>query len=58
VEIFQAMRAGPFEAEARVLAAGEGLESDLPRAIRFFRQVGASTSLLEAERLLATTRSA
>jgi class 3 adenylate cyclase len=58
VEIFHAMPAGPFEAEARLFAASDGLEADLPRAIEFFRQVGAAASLAEAERLLATSRSA
>jgi class 3 adenylate cyclase len=58
VEIFGEMGAIPFEAEARVLAAGDGLDADLPSAIEFFRQVDASTYLDEAERLLATSRSA
>jgi class 3 adenylate cyclase/tetratricopeptide (TPR) repeat protein len=58
VEIFEAMGAGPFEAEARLLAASDGLEADLQKAIAFFRQVGASAYLAEAEDLIAKSRSA
>jgi class 3 adenylate cyclase/tetratricopeptide (TPR) repeat protein len=57
-EIFAEMRALPFEAEARLLAAKNGLDADLPAAIEFFRKVEASAYLAEAEELLATTRSA
>jgi hypothetical protein len=47
-----------LEAEARLLAAKDGLDADLPAAIGFFRRVEASAYLAEAEGLLATTRSA
>ena len=56
--IFAEMGAKPLEAESRLLAAKQGLDADLPSAIEFFREVGASTYLAEAERLLARTRSA
>jgi hypothetical protein len=35
-----------------------GLEADLPSTIEFFREVGASRYLAEAEELRATSRSA
>jgi hypothetical protein len=57
-EIFQAMAARPFEAEARLLAAKDGVDAELLAAIAFFREVGASAYLAEAERLRATSRSA
>jgi class 3 adenylate cyclase/tetratricopeptide (TPR) repeat protein len=57
-EIFEQMGARPFEAEARVLAARQGLDSDLPKATEFFAEVGASAYLREAEELLANSRSA
>jgi class 3 adenylate cyclase/tetratricopeptide (TPR) repeat protein len=56
--IFTEMGAKPFEAEARLLAAKEGLDADLPAAIEFFREVGASAYLDEAESLIAKSRSA
>ena len=52
------MGARPFEAEARLLAAKRGLDADLATAIEFFREVGASTYLAEAESLAAKSRSA
>jgi class 3 adenylate cyclase/tetratricopeptide (TPR) repeat protein len=55
---FAELGAKPFEAEALLLAAKEGLDADLPAAIDFFRDVGASAYLDEAEGLLAKTRSA
>jgi class 3 adenylate cyclase/tetratricopeptide (TPR) repeat protein len=58
VEIFGRMGARPFEAETIVLAARDGLDADLPRAIEFFHEVGASAYLAEAESLLAKRRSA
>jgi class 3 adenylate cyclase/tetratricopeptide (TPR) repeat protein len=57
-EIFGRMGARPFEAETIVLAAKDGLDAELPRAIAFFREVRASTYLAEAESLLAKSRSA
>jgi class 3 adenylate cyclase len=56
--IFGQMGAKPFEAEAHLLAAKDGLPADLPAAIEFFREVGAVRWLREAEPLLARTRSA
>jgi hypothetical protein len=58
VEIFGEMGARPFEAEARLIAAGEGIDADLRAAIAFFKDVGAVGYLAEAERLLARSRSA
>jgi class 3 adenylate cyclase/tetratricopeptide (TPR) repeat protein len=57
-EIFMRMGARTFEAETRLLAARAGLEADLAAAIRFFREVGASAYVDEAESLRAKTRSA
>jgi class 3 adenylate cyclase/tetratricopeptide (TPR) repeat protein len=57
-EILQGFGARPYEAEARLVAAREGLDADLPSAIAFFREVGATAYLREAETLLAKTRSA
>ncbi|MFL5930286.1 MAG: ATP-binding protein [Gaiellaceae bacterium] len=57
-EIFGRMGARAFEAEAIVLAAEDGLGADLPKAIEFFREVGARAYLGEAESLLVKTRSA
>jgi class 3 adenylate cyclase/tetratricopeptide (TPR) repeat protein len=57
-EIFGRMGARPFEAETIVHAARDGLGSDLPKAIEFLREVGASAYLVEAESLLAKRRSA
>jgi len=57
-EIFRAMGAKPNEAEARLWAARQGLDADLPSAIAFFREVGATRYLSEGEALLAKTRSA
>jgi class 3 adenylate cyclase/tetratricopeptide (TPR) repeat protein len=57
-EIFAEMGALPFEAEARLLAARMGIDARLDDAITFFRRVGATAYLAEAERRLATTRSA
>jgi class 3 adenylate cyclase/tetratricopeptide (TPR) repeat protein len=57
-EIFAQMGARPFEAEARLLAARMGIDARLDDAIAFFRRVGATAYLAEAERLLATSRSA
>jgi class 3 adenylate cyclase/tetratricopeptide (TPR) repeat protein len=51
-EIFGRMGARPFEAEATVLAATKGLGAELPQAIEFFREVGASAYLADAEALL------
>jgi hypothetical protein len=51
-EIFGGMGARPFEAEATVLAATKGLGAELPKAIEFFREVGASAYLADAEALL------
>lgn len=56
--IFAELGARSYEADARLLAAKDGLETDLPGAIAFFREVGASAYLAEAEALLATSRSA
>jgi class 3 adenylate cyclase/tetratricopeptide (TPR) repeat protein len=58
VEIFGQMGARPFEAETSVLAARDGVGSDLPKAIEFFREVRASAYLAGAESLLARRRSA
>jgi class 3 adenylate cyclase/tetratricopeptide (TPR) repeat protein len=56
--IFGRMGARPFEAEARLFAAKAGIDADLPAAIVFFRSVGATAYLGEAESLLAKSRSA
>ena len=56
--IFERIGARPFEADARLIAAKGGADSELRKAITFFDEVGASPSLQEAEALLATTRSA
>jgi class 3 adenylate cyclase len=56
--VFAEMGARSFEAEARLLAAQQDLEVDLVPAIEFFRTAGASRYLGEAEKLLATSRSA
>jgi len=56
--IFGEMGARSFEAESHLFAAEEGLDADLPGAIAFFREAGASAYLSEAESLLARTRSA
>jgi class 3 adenylate cyclase/tetratricopeptide (TPR) repeat protein len=56
--IFGKMGARPFEAEAIVLAVADGLAAELPKAIEFFREVGASAYLADAESLLAKSRSA
>jgi class 3 adenylate cyclase len=56
--IFAEMGSRPFEAESRLLAAKQGLDADLPSAIDFFREAGASAHLAEAEALLASSRSA
>jgi class 3 adenylate cyclase/tetratricopeptide (TPR) repeat protein len=58
VEIFRRMGARPFEAEARLLAAKSGSDSDLSAAIEFFRDVGADAYLAAAESAAAKTRSA
>ncbi len=50
-EIFGRMGARPFEAEATVLAATKGLGGELTKAIEFFREVGASAYLADAEAL-------
>ena len=52
------MGARAFEAETIVLAARSGLLTDLPTAVEFFREVGASHYLAEVESLLAKSRSA
>ncbi len=57
-EIFAEMGALPYEAEARLLAARAGVDAGLDGAIAFFRRVGATAYLAEAETLVATTRSA
>ncbi len=57
-EVFAAMGASTQEAEARLRGARAGVDADLAKAIAFFRQVGASARLAEAESLLATSRSA
>jgi hypothetical protein len=57
-DIFSELGARPFEAEALLLAAKEGLDADLSAAIGFFREVGAAAYLAEAESLLASSRSA
>jgi class 3 adenylate cyclase len=57
-EIFGRIEARAFEAEARLLLARAGVDSDLPVAIDFFHEVGASAYLREAEALLAKSRSA
>jgi class 3 adenylate cyclase/tetratricopeptide (TPR) repeat protein len=56
--IFRDMGARPHEAESYVLAAREGMETTLPEAVDFFREVGASAFLAEAQSLAAETRSA
>ena len=57
-EIFGRMGARSFEAETIVLAAEHGLDADLPKAIEFFREVGARAYLAKAESLLVKSRSA
>jgi class 3 adenylate cyclase len=57
-EIFQRIGARPLEADARLLAAEEGLDSDLSTAIDFLREVDAKAYLEKAEALAATSRSA
>jgi class 3 adenylate cyclase len=57
-EIFAAMGAIPNEAEAALLGARAGVDADLSKAMEFFRDVGASAYLAEAESLLAKSRSA
>jgi class 3 adenylate cyclase/tetratricopeptide (TPR) repeat protein len=57
-EVFDRMGARPFAAEARLLAAKRGLEDDLATAVAFFREVGASGYLADAEALVARSRSA
>lgn len=57
-EIFARMGARPFEAEMVARAAANGLDVDLPKAIEFFRKVGASAYLADAEQQFAKTRSA
>ncbi|HET8651358.1 MAG TPA: adenylate/guanylate cyclase domain-containing protein [Gaiellaceae bacterium] len=56
--IFERMGARAFEADAFLLAARGGHESNLPKAISFYREVGATAYLADAESLLATSRSA
>jgi len=56
--IFAQMGAKPLEAEARLLAAKDGFDADLPAAIEFFREVEATAYLADAEALLAKSRSA
>src|SRR5262245_2773716 len=56
--IFGEIGARPQEAEAHLLAAREGLEIDLSGAVEFFRDVGASAYLAEAESLGAKSRTA
>jgi class 3 adenylate cyclase/tetratricopeptide (TPR) repeat protein len=56
-EIFAGMGALPWEAEARLLAARAGMD-DLDEAVAFFRSVGATAFLREAEALVAKSRSA
>jgi tetratricopeptide (TPR) repeat protein len=57
-EIFKDFAARPHEAESYVLAAREGMETELGEATNFFREVGASAFLAEAQSLAAETRSA
>jgi class 3 adenylate cyclase/tetratricopeptide (TPR) repeat protein len=57
-EIFGDIGALPYEAEARLVAARDGVDARLDDAIAFFRRVGAAAFLREAEALEATTRSA
>ena len=57
-EIFGEMGALPFEAEARLLAARAGVDAGLDKAIAFFRGVGATGFLREAEAVAAKSRSA
>jgi class 3 adenylate cyclase/tetratricopeptide (TPR) repeat protein len=57
-ELFGRMGARSFEAETIVLAAQDGLRADLPKAIEFFREVGAPAYLAEAQSLLVKSRSA
>ena len=52
------MGARSFEAETIVLAAEHGLDADLPKAIEFFREVGARAYMAKAESLLVKSRSA
>jgi class 3 adenylate cyclase/tetratricopeptide (TPR) repeat protein len=56
--IFAEVGARPFEAQAHLVAAEAGLDADLSAALEFFREVGASAYLAEAEKLIAKTRSA
>ncbi|HXV03460.1 MAG TPA: AAA family ATPase [Gaiellaceae bacterium] len=56
--IFRDIGARPHEADSYVLAARDGLETELAEAIDFFREVGASAFLAEAQSLAAETRSA
>jgi tetratricopeptide (TPR) repeat protein len=51
-EIFAAMGALPYEAEARLRAATTGADAGLDDAVDFFRRVGATAFLREAEALL------
>jgi hypothetical protein len=57
-EILGRIGASAFEAEARLLAARAGLDAELSKAIEFFREVGATAYLAEAEDVLAKSRSA
>jgi hypothetical protein len=57
-EIFAEMGALPWEAEARLEAAKRGGDGGLDDAVAFFGRVEATAFLREAERLLATSRSA
>jgi class 3 adenylate cyclase len=57
-EILERMGARSFEAEVRLVAARSGHDADLPKAIAFFREVGATAYLAEGESLIADSRSA
>jgi class 3 adenylate cyclase/tetratricopeptide (TPR) repeat protein len=57
-EIFAGIGALPYEAEARLLAARAGDRAGLEGAIEFFRRVGATAFLREAEALVSRSRSA
>jgi class 3 adenylate cyclase/tetratricopeptide (TPR) repeat protein len=57
-EIFAAMGALPYEAEARLRAARTGADAGLDDAVAFFRRVSATAFLREAEALLSESRSA